>query len=152
MVSALLAALHFVAAFGVAAAVFGEWLTLSRTPTYLDARRIQRCDALYGLSALAVTAAGLLRVYYFEKGSGFYVANPVFLLKIAAFATAGVLSIYPTMRFIGWRTATRAGQAPTLSDREFVLLSRILRLELALLIVMVVCASFMAKGFGLSAT
>jgi putative membrane protein len=148
MLSALVAAAHYLAAFGVAAAVFCEWLLYSRTPTHADARRIQRCDAWYGLSSIALIVAGLLRVYFFEKGSAFYLGNGVFVLKIALFAAMGLLSIYPTTRFIRWRADTRAGRAPAIDAREFSLTAAALKLELVLIVAIVMCASLMAKGIG----
>jgi putative membrane protein len=39
-VGAVVAFLHFLAAFGIFATVFFEWQTMSRTPSFADARRI----------------------------------------------------------------------------------------------------------------
>ena len=50
--SAFFAFLHFVAVFGVVAAVFLEWQTMSPAPTRAEALRIQRCDRWYGLFAM----------------------------------------------------------------------------------------------------
>jgi putative membrane protein len=149
MNSALIAALHFLGAFGVAATVCVEWVTFTRIPTLVEARRLQRCDTWYGLFATLVLAAGALRVFYFEKGSHFYVSNPVFLLKMALFLTVGLLSIYPTVLFLGWRKATRAQQAPAMTDKQFKLTQLVLRLEVALLVGIILSASLMAKGVGL---
>lgn len=146
MLSALVAAAHFIAAFGVVAAVFYEWLTFNRTPTLSEARRIQLCDAIYGLSSIVLIAAGLLRVYYFEKGSEFYLNSPFFIAKIVLFGVVGLLSIYPTKKFIKWRVATRAGQAPEINEVTFARIALLLRLEVTLLFVIVVFASLMAKG------
>jgi putative membrane protein len=44
VISALFAFLHFVAVFGIVSTVFFEWLTMSKAPSYIDARRIQLCD------------------------------------------------------------------------------------------------------------
>ena len=149
MNSALIAALHFLGAFGVAATVCAEWMTFSRTPTLAEARRLQRCDTWYGLFATLVLLGGALRVFYFEKGGHFYLSNPVFLLKIALFLAVGLLSIYPTVLFLSWRKATRAGQAPTMTDKQFNLTIQFLRLEVVLLIGIILSASLMAKGVGL---
>jgi len=146
MLSALVAAAHFLAAFGVFATVFYEWLTFSRTPTLPEARRMQLCDALYGLSSLALIVAGVSRVYFFEKGSDFYLHSPFFITKIALFVAVGLLSIYPTMQFITWRTATRAGQAPVVDASTFARIALLLRLEVLLLVAIIVSASLMAKG------
>jgi putative membrane protein len=149
MNSALIAALHFLGAFGVAATLCSEWVTFSRTPTVTEARRLQRCDTWYGLFATVVLAAGALRVIYFEKGGHFYFSNPVFLVKIALFLAVGLLSIYPTVLFLSWRKVTRANQAPTMTDKQFNLTLKILRLEVVLLTAIILSASLMAKGIGL---
>jgi putative membrane protein len=68
---------------------------------------------------------------------------------MALFLAVGLLSIYPTVLFLGWRKATRAQQAPTMSDKQFNLTLMILRLEIALLVGIILSASLMAKGVGL---
>jgi len=147
--ASLVAALHYLAAFVVFATVFCEWLLFQRTPTLIEARRIQVCDAAYGIAAGVLVVAGLLRVYVYEKGSEFYFSNPVFFLKIGLFALAGLISIYPTVQFIRWRKSTRAGQAPTVTERQHSLITLSLKAELVCLIGIVVSASLMAKGIGL---
>ena len=69
--SALLAFLHFVAAFGIVAVVFLEWQTMSPAPTLAEARRLQVCDRWYGVFAVLVLVVGTLRFMYFEKGRDF---------------------------------------------------------------------------------
>jgi len=149
MTNALVAALHFIGVFGVIATVFAEWVIFNPIPTVAEARRLQRCDAWYGLSALLVMAAGGLRVFYFEKGSAFYLGNPVFHLKMALFIGVGLLSIYPTVVFIRWRKATRSDTAPTMPPEQAKRIALLLRLEVLLLVAMIVAASIMAKGIGL---
>jgi putative membrane protein len=149
MTNALVAALHFIGAFGVIATVFAEWIIFNPTPTFAEARRLQRCDAWYGLSALVVMVAGGLRVFFFEKGSAFYLGNPVFHLKMALFLGIAALSIYPTVVFIRWRKATRNNAAPTMTTEQASRIALLLRLEMVLLAAMIVAASVMAKGIGL---
>jgi putative membrane protein len=148
-VSVAFAFLHFAAVFGVFATVFLEWQTMSRAPTFAEARRIQVCDAWYGISAGAVLVVGFLRVYYFEKGPAFYFASPFFHAKMTLFILAGLLSIYPTIRFLKWRAQTRQGQAPVVADGEYKWIMVILRAELVLLLGVALCASLMARGVGL---
>jgi putative membrane protein len=144
--SAFFAFLHFAAVFGIFCTVFYEWMAFSRAPTLEDARRIQQCDRWYGACAMALLAIGFLRVVYFEKGAGFYFANPFFHLKIGLFVLVGLLSIYPTLKFIGWGKATRQGQAPSVTEKEFTNIRRLLGLELLLLLAVALCASLMARG------
>ena len=147
--SAVFAFLHFVAVFGVVATVFLEWQTMSPSPSRAEALRLQRCDRWYGLFALMLVVVGLLRVYRFEKGSAFYFGNPFFNAKMALFVLVGLVSIYPTMRFIKWRAQTRQGAAPVVSATEYRRIMMSLRAELLLLLAAALCASLMARGVGL---
>ena len=149
VLSAFFAFLHFVAVFGIFGALFLEWLVISEVPTLREARRIQLCDRWYGIFAAMLLAVGLLRVYYFEKGSAFYFSNAFFNLKLALFLVLGLISIYPTVRFIAWRRSTKLEQAPVVQPGEFRALLAILRLEMALLLAIALCASLMARGIAL---
>jgi len=147
--SAFFAFLHFVAVFGVVATVFLEWQTMSPAPTHAEALRLQRCDRLYGQFAMLLVVVGLLRVYFFEKGKAFYFGNPVFNAKMTLFVLVGLVSIYPTVRFIKWRAQTRQGAAPLVSAKEYGRIMMSLRIELLLLLGTALCASLMARGVGL---
>jgi putative membrane protein len=147
--SAFFAFLHFVAVFGVVATVFLEWQTMSPAPTHAEALRLQRCDRLYGQFAMLLVVVGLLRVYFFEKGKAFYFGNPVFNAKMTLFVLVGLVSIYPTIRFIKWRAQTRQGAAPVVSAKEYGRIMMSLRTELLLLLGTALCASLMARGVGL---
>jgi putative membrane protein len=147
--SALFAFLHFLCVFGIVSIVFFEWQTMSRTPTLTEARRLQICDRWYGIFAGIVLVVGFLRVYYFEKGKDFYMANPFFHAKLTLFVLVGLLSIYPTIRFIKWRLQTSQGLAPVVPEQEYKRIMIALRLQIVLLLVMALCASLMARGIGL---
>jgi len=147
--SAFFAFIHFLAVFGVVATVFLEWQTMSPAPTHAEALRLQRCDRWYGQFAMLLVVVGLLRVYFFEKGKAFYFGNPVFNAKMTLFVLVGLVSIYPTMRFIKWRAQTRQGAAPVVSATEYRRIMMSLRAELLLLLATALCASLMARGVGL---
>lgn len=147
--SALFAFLHFVAAFGIAAVVFLEWQTMSPAPTLAEARRLQACDRWYGVFATLVLVVGFVRVLYVEKGREFYFGNPVFHAKLGLFVLVGLLSIYPTVRFVKWRAQTRQGAAPAVSKREHDLIMLMLRGQMLGLLGILLCASLMARGIGL---
>jgi len=149
VISAVFAFLHFVAVFGIYATIFLEWQTVSRDPTYAEARRIQHCDLWYGIFAVVVLIVGFLRVYYFEKGHAYYMANPFFQAKLALFVLVGLLSIYPTVRFLKWRAQTSKGQAPVISEQEYSRIMFFLRAELVLLLGVALCASLMSRAAGL---
>lgn len=146
--SSIAAFIHFAAAFALVGALVFEWLTLTAAPTREQAQRIGAADAVYGLSAVALLVAGFLRVFYFEKGSAYYFANPFFHLKLTLFIVTGLLSIYPTLRFLGWRKVLAAGGTPVLQPREHALAARLIKIQLLLIVGIVLCASLMAHGVG----
>jgi putative membrane protein len=145
---AAFAFLHFLAVFGIFCTVFLEWRTMSRTPSLAEARRIRIADRWFGIFAGVVLVVGFLRVYYFEKGHAFYAANPFFRAKLTLFVLVGLLSIYPTLRFIKWGAQTKEGRAPVVAQGEYRWIVAILRGELILLLAMALCASLMARGVG----
>jgi len=148
VISAVFAFLHFFAVFGIFGTVFLEWQTMSPNPSYAEAKRIQRCDRWYGIFAVLVLIVGFFRVYYFEKGYSFYTASPFFHAKLTLFVLVGLLSIYPTVRFIKWRPQTGKGQAPVVSAQEYRRVINVLRAELLLLLGVALCASLMARAVG----
>ena len=146
--AALFAALHHIAALSIACALGAELALLQEAPSLAQARRLQRLDLYYGIAAGVLLAVGMLRAAYFEKGWGYYWHDVFFVTKVAAFAAVGLLSIYPTRVFLSWNAGLRGGVAPRLDAPTFRRVRRCVRLELALLVVIVVCAALMARGFG----
>jgi putative membrane protein len=70
--SALFAFLHHIAAFALVAALTVEFVLLRDELTLNSARRIAFADLAFGIAAGVVFVAGLLRVFYLEKGAGYY--------------------------------------------------------------------------------
>jgi putative membrane protein len=149
MTSAIMAFLHHLAAFTLTAAIVYEHTTFRKDLSLRDARRIQRMDIVYGVSAVLVVAIGLLRVFYFEKGTPFYAQNWFFWLKMLGFALAALLSIYPTIRFVSWNRFIREDRAPELSDREASRIKLFLRFELVAVVLILFSAAMMARGVGM---
>lgn len=149
IINALFAVAHFLAVFGIVATLFFEWMTISPTPTYAEARRLQLCDRWYGICAVLILVVGFARVFHFEKGSAFYFASPFFHAKLTLFVLIGLLSIYPTVRFIKWGAQTKQGLAPIVAEREYKTIKALLSTQLILLIGVAACASFMARGIGM---
>ena len=149
-INAIVAFLHFVAAFAVVSTLFMEWITFNRQLTVFEARRIQRADMIYGISAGLVIVFGLLRVFYFEKGSEYYFSSSFFYIKLFLFLFVGLLSVYPTLRFLKWRTKTDLDKAPEISEQEYKLITWILNLEMIGLFFLILAASLMAKGIDFS--
>lgn len=146
IVNSLLAFLHFAAAFMVMGTLLFERITFSRTPTLREAKLIQKVDQFYGMSAVLVIVFGLLRVYFFEKGSSFYFSSPFFWVKMGLFAMVGLLSIYPTIKMIKWKAWIEKGEVPQMSEQEFLKIKRLMNWELIFLTLAIFSASLMAKG------
>ena len=146
--AALIAFGHFLAFFALGAALVLELALLGESPDLETARRIRRADRAAGLSAVLVLVFGFLRVFEFEKGSEYYFSNTFFLLKLALFFTAALISIYPTVVYIRWSGEIAQGVAPTLDAMTVKRLKSIIHWELVLIVGILLCASLMAKGFG----
>ena len=146
--SALMAFLHHAAAFTVVAALAVE-VALFRPPLSLaQAQRLLRTDMLFGAAATVLLAVGLLRVAYFEKGPGYYWHDVYFLIKFGAFSAAALISIYPTVTFLSWSRAVKAGTAPQVTAGRTRQVRLCLMLELTAIIVILLCAALMARGLG----
>ena len=148
--TALLAFLHHLMAFTLVACVVYEFITYHKGLTMEEARRIQRADLMYGISAGLLLIVGVLRVLYFEKGPAYYTHNPFFWLKMNAFLVVGLLSIDPTIRYLRWNKTLKENRLPENSDREFRRTRVILTLEVIGLAVILLAAALMARGIGMS--
>jgi putative membrane protein len=115
------------------------------------ARKLQRADISYGISAGVVLAVGLLRVFYFEKGPSYYFHSAPFIGKLSLFIFIGLLSIYPTLQFLSWRKALKAGRLPLLEQRTLRIMRAVIHLELAAVVFILLFAALMARGIGLMA-
>ncbi len=145
---ALMAFLHHAAAFTLVAALAVE-VVLFKPPLSLgQAQRLLRTDMVFGASAAVLLAAGLLRVAYFEKGPAYYWHDVYFLIKLGAFLLAALASIYPTVTFLSWRGGLRAGTAPELTAGHTRSVRLCLMFELTAVVVILLCAALMARGFG----
>lgn len=141
----LLRYVHFISIFAIVAALVSEHLLLKKSMTRAEIGRLSRIDAVYGIAALSLLAAGLtLWLGGVGKPAEFYSGNWIFHTKISAFLTVGILSIYPTSFFIRNR---KGDQAETITVP--VSIFWLLRFELLLIFIIPLLAGLMAKGIGL---
>jgi putative membrane protein len=142
----LFAFLHHLCAFTLVAAVAIEFTLIRQELTLASARRLQVTDIVLGISAGALLVIGLLRVFFFEKGAEYYWHSHAFLAKFALFIIIGLLSIVPTLEFLSWRDAIAAGQAPVMDAAKRKRVTMIIHIELAAIVVILLCAAIMARG------
>jgi putative membrane protein len=144
--STLIAFLHHLCAFTLVSAVAIEFTLIRQELTVALARRLQVTDLVLGVAAGALFIVGLLRVFYFEKGASYYFHSHAFLTKLSLFIIVGLLSIIPTMEFLSWRDAIKAGQVPVMDAGKRRRVTAVLHAELAAIVVILLCAAIMARG------
>jgi len=147
--AALFAFLHHVSAFTLFAALVVEFVLIRSTLTLESARKIQLADMIFGISAGALLLVGLLRVFHFEKGATYYFHTWTFIAKLSLFVIVGLISIVPTMEFLRWRPAVKAGQVPTVSADKMKSIRSIIHYEMVGVVLILLFAALMAKGIGL---
>lgn len=145
IVAILVAWLHYAAIAALFASLTGEHLLLEREVSTEQARTLQRLDLVYGSAAGLVLITGVARMFL-EKGAAYYMRNAAFHALIAVFVVVGLLSVYPTLVFLRWRGAVRDGRGLALAAPQFKRLTIIIRAELALLVVALLLATWMAHG------
>ena len=138
--SAFFAFLHHVAAFTLVAALVVEFVLIRGQLDATTARKLARADMVFGISSGVLLVVGLLRVFYFEKGAGYYFHSAAFIAKLVLFVALGLLSIYPTVKFLAWRKSIDAAAVPAMR--------RIIHLELAGVVLILLFAALMADGIG----
>lgn len=135
--------LHFISIFAIVGSLVSEHLLLKKEMTPVEIKRLARIDAVYGLAALTLLAAGLTLWFGgVGKPSEVYSKNWIFHTKVTLFAIIGLLSIYPTIFFI--RNAKKEDASITIPSSIFWML----RMELLLLFIIPLLAGLMAKGVG----
>ena len=144
--STLFAFLHHLCAFTLVSAVAIEFTLVRQELTLSSARRLQVTDLVLGIAAGALLIIGLLRVSFFEKGASYYFHSHAFLTKFSLFIIVALLSIVPTLEFLSWRKATKAGQSPVVAAGKLKRVRMILHVELAAIVLILLCAAIMAKG------
>jgi len=138
--------LHHLAAFTVVAAIAIEFVLLRGDLTLWSARRLQVVDLILGIAATLLLVVGLSRVFWFEKGAAYYFHSHAFLTKFGLFIIIALLSIVPTVEFLSWRKAVSAGEVPVVAAGKLKRVRMIVHIELAAIVLILLCAAIMAKG------
>ena len=132
--------------FTLVSALAVEFVLVRQELTLAIARRLPIADAVLGASAGFLFVVGLSRVFFFEKGAGYYFHSYAFLTKFSVFIAIAVLSIIPTTEFFSWRKPVRAGQLPPVGEQKLRFIRKIIHIELAAVVIILLCAAIMARG------
>lgn len=147
MISAIVSAFHMLALAIGLSSVFLRGRALNGSLDRQGLRRLLAADTVWGVAAALWLATGLLRAFAgLEKGTAFYLASSLFWLKMGLFLLIVLLEIRPLVTFMRWRSALGRGTLPDTSAARA--LYHVNHVELALVVVMVFVATFMARGFG----
>jgi len=139
--------LHYLAIVLLAGFFVAEMAVCRPSLAAEQVRLLPRLDIFFFAGALLALATGLLRLFFYAKGVGFYLPNPFFLAKMALYIAIATLSIKPTMAFIRWRrTLLELGALPPAA--EIAAARRLIHVEVVLLALMPLMAVLMARGIG----
>ncbi|WP_028102006.1 DUF2214 family protein [Pseudoduganella violaceinigra] len=148
LVDLLLAALHHLLAFGIAAAITAQ-LVLVRPGMQPPAVGLAaKYDIALGVMSASLLAVGFARVFFGAKGAAFYLHNHVFWTKVVLFALVGLLSIKPTRALLRWRKAQAADAGFAPGGAEIRAVRKTLMTEIHLFALLPIAAAAMARGYG----
>jgi putative membrane protein len=148
VLAAIVSALHVLALALGLPAVFLRGRALKGPLDRAGLQRLFAADTVWGIAAALWLVTGLLRAFGgLEKGTAFYLGSWLFLAKMALFVLVVLLELRPLLTLMRWRAIARAGG--TVDTSAARALYQVNHVELALVVVMVFVASFMARGFGL---
>jgi putative membrane protein len=151
MLRIALAASHLLAlALGLGAVFVRSGALLARPLSRRDLARAFKADAFWGVAAFLWIGTGLWRLLgSTEKSTSYYWGNHAFLTKIGLFGAILLLELYPMITLIRWRrAAARGGDGWVPPEHTARRIAGIGHLEALLVIVMVVLATAMARGYG----
>lgn len=142
MEEAIIRYIHIMGIILLSSMLIAENLLLS-TPLKVGAiKKLVKIDSLYAVGAVLTLGAGLFLWLVVGKPSTFYQHNPIFHIKIGLFLFIALISLFPTHFLLKNRHNEIA--AITLPQKIIF----IKRLELALLCIIPLLATLMAKGIG----
>ncbi|NWC94097.1 MULTISPECIES: DUF2214 family protein [unclassified Pseudomonas] len=111
-------------------------------------RRVLIADTVWGISALVLVVTGGLRAFGgYEKGSDYYLHQPLFHVKMTLLVLILLLELAPMIRLIKWRIALAHGTK--VDVHRAGLFARISHVQALLVVLMMIAASGMARGVGL---
>lgn len=149
MLDLVLAVVHHLLILSLAGLMTAGFVLARPGMSAVDLKTLGAIDASYGGTAVLILVVGFCRVYLGAKGPAFYLENPVFWAKIAAFGAVGVLSVAPTIAILKWRRQAQADPAFAPSDAEVARVRKVMLAELLVFALIPIFAAAMARGYGL---
>ena len=138
--------LHYIGIMALMGALITEHLFLKPGLSKSQVKALKTIDWIYGLSAILVLATGLLRWFFYGKGSDFYLSNPLFHVKLTLFVILGVVSLFPSFKFRKWNKLFKSGQQPDISEKVVKKQLMFIRIELLIMAIIPLLAVMIARG------
>jgi len=143
----LFAAVHLLGLGVGLGAVWARGRALSGRLDDAGLRRAFYADTWWGIAALIWISTGLVRAFGgLEKGSAYYLHNHLFWTKMGLLGLILALELGPMISLVRWRVALARGETP--DTRAAVRFARISFLQGVLVVLMVLAATAMARGYG----
>lgn len=144
----LLAAMHLLALGIGLGAVWARGRALRGIVDGAALRRAFAADTWWGIAAILWLATGLTRLLAAtDKPVAYYLENPLFHLKMGLFVLVLALEVWPMITLIRWRRAMGRNQTAALGSARRI--ARISTIEAFLIVIMVVVAAALARGYTL---
>ncbi|MGE8189563.1 DUF2214 family protein [Pseudomonas sp. NPDC086278] len=142
----------FLAAVHLLALAVAFWAVLTRGTAFSrlaagtgQARQVLLADNLWGISAVILLITGGMRAFGgYEKGTDYYLHQPLFHLKMTLFVLILLLELAPMITLIKWRIALSRGAV--INAGRSKMFARISHTEALLVLLMIVAATGMARG------
>jgi putative membrane protein len=145
----LLATAHLLALGIGLGAVWARGRALRGSLDSAGLRRVFGADTWWGVAALLWIGTGLWRLFgSTEKATAYYVHNHVFWTKMALLGLILALEVWPAMTLVRWRRRVAKGEP--VDTRPAARLARISVLQAAFVVLMVLAATAMARGYGMA--
>ncbi len=143
----LLAASHLFALGIGLGAVWARGRALRQPLDTAGVRRVLAADTWWAMAAFLWISTGLWRwLGGLEKGTAYYLQNHAFWAKMALLGLILVLEVGPIVALSRWRRRLAAGAAADLTSAPR--LARISFIQAGLVVLMVLAATAMARGYG----
>ncbi len=141
----LVATLHLIALVVGVVAILGRARALSAVEGDRDLPTVFRADNWWGVAAILWLGTGLWRAFGgLEKGTDYYLAQPLFHAKLGLFGLVFLMELWPMVTLIKWRRRRRSARAIDLTPARAM--ARVSYLQLLVVAVMLFIATAMARG------
>ena len=145
---ALFTYLHLLAAGLTAGLLIGQHWLLKRPVDHVQVGLLGAMGLGQLLAGAAVLATGMALASVFGMGAGYYLHQPLFLLKTTIFAVVSAVSFLPLLQYVRWHQEARRRPAFLPLLREVERVRAALSLMIGLMALLPLPAVLLARGFG----